>query len=470
MNTKNSKWILPTVLTAIVVISLLAISAASASAKTQEEAIEDGLDWLAREQKDNGAWNPGYYPVASTAFAVIKFAHHAKEILEIDPFDPDYEYSDNIVNGLDYIFENAHDASVDYSGGQGIYFSTGHPIYETGIVMMALEASCNPGKKVDVPGSPIDGWTYKKVMEATVDFIAWAQNEGACPGPKGGWRYQPNSGSSDNSVSQWPVLGLMAAEYGWGIVAPDWVKTNLENCWLDYSQADNGCFGYASNAGGNVVAMTSSGLVQLTYCGVTTDDSRWADGRECICTNWNAGIGNYYAMYGVMKASMTAQPDKVWWYNCTTGAHEWQEEYDPWLIENQGDDGSWPPQYDRTGVLSTVWALLILQKAVKQPVISVDVDIKPGSCPNPLNKKSKGVLPVAVLGTEDFDVTAIDPETIELTLEGVEGGVSPLRWNYEDVATPFEGELCDCHELEGDGILDLTLKFDTQRRRGWHTN
>lgn len=92
----------------------------------------------------------------------------------------------------------------------------------------------------------------------------------------------------------------------------------------------------------------------------------------------------------------------------------------------------------------------------------VDVDIKPGSCPNPLNPKSKGVLPVAVLGTEDFDVTTIDPETIELTREGIEDGAAPIRWNYEDVATPFEGELCDCHDLDGDGYLDLTLKFDTQ--------
>jgi hypothetical protein len=31
----------------------------------------------------------------------------------------------------------------------------------------------------------------------------------------------------------------------------------------------------------------------------------------------------------------------------------------------------------------------------------------------------------------------------------------------EDVATPFPGEACDCHELEGDGIADLSLKFET---------
>ncbi|UCG69068.1 MAG: hypothetical protein JSV09_14990 [Thermoplasmata archaeon] len=89
--------------------------------------------------------------------------------------------------------------------------------------------------------------------------------------------------------------------------------------------------------------------------------------------------------------------------------------------------------------------------------LPVFIDIKPGSCPNPLNTKSKGVLPVVVLGTEDFDVTAIDPASIKL-----EGTTSPLRWDYEDVATPFEGELCDCHDVEGDGYLDLSLKFDTQ--------
>lgn len=87
------------------------------------------------------------------------------------------------------------------------------------------------------------------------------------------------------------------------------------------------------------------------------------------------------------------------------------------------------------------------------------IDIKPGSCPNPLNLKSKGVLPVAVLGTKELDVKTIDPDTIGLFREGVAERVHPIRYNYEDVATPFEGELCDCHDLNGDGYIDLTLKF-----------
>jgi len=89
------------------------------------------------------------------------------------------------------------------------------------------------------------------------------------------------------------------------------------------------------------------------------------------------------------------------------------------------------------------------------------IDIKPQSCPNPLNLNSKGVLPVAVLGTGDFNVYDIDPTTILLSREDHEG-IAPIRWNYEDVATPFGGELCDCHDLDGDGYLDLTLEFNTK--------
>ena len=63
-----------------------------------------------------------------------------------------------------------------------------------------------------------------------------------------------------------------------------------------------------------------------------------------------------------------------------------------------------------------------LPSPLPTPIIAVAVDIKPGSCPNPLNVKSKGVLPVAVLGTEEFDATQMDPASVRLE------GVPPLRW------------------------------------------
>ncbi len=93
-------------------------------------------------------------------------------------------------------------------------------------------------------------------------------------------------------------------------------------------------------------------------------------------------------------------------------------------------------------------------------VIEVAVDIHPGSCPNPLNVHKKGVVPVAILGTADFDVVDIDPASVELE------GVAPLRWAVEDVSTPFDGDLVDrysCTEDGPDGFDDLTLKFDAQQ-------
>ncbi|MCH7761877.1 T9SS type A sorting domain-containing protein [candidate division TA06 bacterium] len=89
----------------------------------------------------------------------------------------------------------------------------------------------------------------------------------------------------------------------------------------------------------------------------------------------------------------------------------------------------------------------------------VEFDIKPESCPNALNTKGKGVLPVAILGTADFDVTTIDPSTVQLE------GVPALRWNMEDVATPVPTnglDECDCTTEGPDGLLDFSFKFNKQ--------
>lgn len=98
----------------------------------------------------------------------------------------------------------------------------------------------------------------------------------------------------------------------------------------------------------------------------------------------------------------------------------------------------------------------------------VNLDIKPGSCPNPVNPRSRGVVSVAIVGSSFFDVMTVDLDSLILARsDGVGGSVSPHsgkrshRIFIEDVATPFDGELCECHELAGDGIDDLSLKFST---------
>lgn len=85
-------------------------------------------------------------------------------------------------------------------------------------------------------------------------------------------------------------------------------------------------------------------------------------------------------------------------------------------------------------------------------VLEIEIDIKPGSCPNPINLKSRGVLPVAILGNTDLDVTEIDLDSVRLM------GVPPLRWRFENVSTSP-----DCNDDYPDESLNLTLKFDIQK-------
>jgi hypothetical protein len=88
--------------------------------------------------------------------------------------------------------------------------------------------------------------------------------------------------------------------------------------------------------------------------------------------------------------------------------------------------------------------------------IEVAVDIKPGSCPNSLNTSARGKLPVAILGTMDFDVSQIDVSSLQLEC------VSPVATRFEDVSMPFNGHGCGCNTAGPDGQMDLTLKFRAQ--------
>lgn len=90
-----------------------------------------------------------------------------------------------------------------------------------------------------------------------------------------------------------------------------------------------------------------------------------------------------------------------------------------------------------------------VQAAAEPEPVSVTVDIKPGTGPNCIQPSSRGVISVAVLGSS-VDVTQIDLATIQIDDDGdvSTAGVSPLRSSFEDV--------------DGDGKLDLVLKFRTQ--------
>jgi len=81
-------------------------------------------------------------------------------------------------------------------------------------------------------------------------------------------------------------------------------------------------------------------------------------------------------------------------------------------------------------------------------VLPVEIDIKPGSYPNSINLGSNGVVPVAILSSTDFDATTVDPETVALAGAGV--------------AIRGKGALASQKDVNGDGLIDLELKVETE--------
>jgi hypothetical protein len=76
-------------------------------------------------------------------------------------------------------------------------------------------------------------------------------------------------------------------------------------------------------------------------------------------------------------------------------------------------------------------------------VRAVAIDIKPGDIPNTLNPRNGGVVPVAILTTEQFDATSID--------------VASLRFGVTGEEAPAQRAVLD--DVDGDGDTDLLAFF-----------
>ncbi len=483
----NVKRISVVIAVAVIVLCLGVAPGLAASEDAIEESIEAGLAWLAAQQDPVG----GYWGattcerVGFTGFALLKMEDRAYELGYDSPFDPEYEYASNVDLGFDYIFNYYNDAGDTDGDGvhEGFFYNSEcnyHQTYSTAVALMAISSSGTPDRVVDV-GSPFAlGKTYKQIAEECVEWFIEAQN------PDGAWRYYAGEEPSDQSNSGWVTMGLTYANVKFGIdiaeVLPglqSWVNA-IQN--TDMASPYYGGSMYTVGGSWENILKTGSLLYQFAMVSTPVTDTNVQAAIGFIENFWNAGIDTGWtdhrqAMFCMMKGLEAYNVELLDLDGDDVPETDWFDVVSSHLVGTQNADGSWPGDYWAGQEASTAWALLTLERSVIIPVLEVPVDMKPGSCPNSYNVGQKGVLPAAILGTDEFDVSDIDPATIRLVAcdeEDPAAGVAPLRWNYEKVAQPAEDADCDCETCDeyncwesaydgdvGDEYMDLTLKFDS---------
>lgn len=421
-------------------LSTVGIPAARGASQTNiNSAIAKGLAYLSSTQNPDGSWSG--IPVASTAMAVLAFENFGHYGWNVS--DP---YHTTVQNGLNWLFSTASVQPIDGTNSAGNPDTNGNGFgigwyydgavvdggvsgYETPMALLAIVASNSQTSVTTTGPTGVVGRTYHDVAQDIVDWIAWAQNSVAANGIyEGGWRYVPQYGSSDNSVTQWPVIGLLGAQL-WGINAPSWVGTELQK-WITASQDLTGtyltnpvygAFDYTPGYGLYTSAETASGILSLTYIGTANTDPRilaaegWLnmDWTPNGADGWRWNIGDLYDMYAVMKAMRLTTPVPTIFITDYTGSNgiNWYNgtgQYADSLLTNQYADGHWNNWVavseggDISDALGTSWATLILEFIPVVVTYTLTVHVIDASTSSPIpGADVVAVGPVTLTGVTD---------------------------------------------------------------------
>jgi hypothetical protein len=300
-----------------------------------DEAVDKGLDFLARSQSSNGSIG-GNTP-AITSLAIMAFLARG--------YTPGLPPHGDVINrGIDYIL-SVPSASGTLMGGGGQMYS--HNI--STLMLSEVSGMVDPERqaRIDV------------VLPRAIRIILAAQDVKKTDPQSGGWRYDPGSHDSDISHSGWALMALRSARNNGAPVPKEAIEKAVK--FILRCRTPDGGFAYHPG-GGAGVSRTGIGLLCLELAGRHRDDVTLKAG-QFIAERFRkgnpfAGEFRYYALYYSANGMFQL------------GGKEW-ETFAPTLYDTilklQSADGSWPtggneknPQY------CTSMAILALSVSYRQ--------------------------------------------------------------------------------------------------------
>jgi hypothetical protein len=299
-----------------------ALLAAYGGNATTEAAVRDGLEWLKKQQKQDGGWSlTGPFPdgagvenrCSATAMALLAFQGNGNTHQAGD-------FKKEVQRGWDYLLkmQNA-DGYFEHDAAHH------HRLYAQAQATIAI---------CELYGMTKDE-KYKKPAQLALDFAHKAQ------APEGGWRYEPKI-DSDTSVTGWYVMALQSGRMaGLEVQSPN---EELIHKFLDRCTQNGALYAYKPGME-STLTMTAEGLLCRQYLGWKHDDERMRRGIDYVLGNTiDYNDQNVY-----------------YWYYATQACHHMDgDDWNRWnavmrqavpnaQVKTGSDKGSWPPSGDRWG-------------------------------------------------------------------------------------------------------------------------
>lgn len=224
-----------------------------------DAAVARGIKYLVSQQRKDGAITDRGHENAMTALAIMAMASVGHQPVDQSPEGV------AMSQGLKFLLGDGRQDPQGYFGA-----SDGSRMYGHGIVTLMLTEMLGMGSD-----SAMDERIHESCQKA-IDLIVRSQGVKKAANARGGWRYTPDSGDSDLSVSVWQLMALRSAKNDGLDVSSKTIDNAIEYLRRSYTSPldsngnprdmKNG-FSYEPNGGGPSFTMTSAGLLAMQVCG-----------------------------------------------------------------------------------------------------------------------------------------------------------------------------------------------------------